>query len=158
VQPGVPFTTAALECPRTPAEGAARSTLDDARKNGSQRVRAMMDDLLKAGCTEVSQQPQVARGAQTITVTSPENAACYNLLAASFFPDVRLKATLSDPNGNTLPVPAADSQLRVEYCALKAGKYKIELEPSTGDHFAWAGIDCNRFGAEGQKRLKSLRK
>jgi hypothetical protein len=154
----VPFTTAAIECPRTPAEGGARSTSDDKRKNGSERVRAMMDELLAKGCKEVSEVPQVARGSQTITVTSPDNAACYNMLAASFFSDVKLSASLSDPNGNTLPVPAPDSKLRIEYCAPKAGKYKIVLSPSTGDHFAWAGLDCNRFGPEGLKRLKSLKR
>jgi hypothetical protein len=155
---GIPFTTAAIECPRTPAEGGARSTLDDKRKNGSERVRVMMDELLAKGCKEVSEVPQVARGSQTITVTSPDNAACYNMLAASFFSDVKLSATLSDPNGNALPVPAPDSKLRIEYCAPKAGKYKVVLSPSTGDHFAWAGLDCNRFGPEGLKRLKSLKK
>jgi hypothetical protein len=158
VNAGVPFTTAAVECPRMPAEGGARSTADDTRKNGSERVRAMMDELLKAGCKEVSEQPQVARGTQTITVTSPANAACYNMLAASFFSDVKLSATLSDANGNTLPVPAPDSKLRIEYCAPKAGKYQVVLSPSTGDHFAWAGIDCNRFGPEGLKRLRTLKK
>jgi hypothetical protein len=158
VASGVPFSTAAIECPRLPAEGGARSSADDKRKNGSERVRAMMDELLKAGCKEVSEVPQVARGSQTITVTSPDNAACYNMVAASFFSDVKLSATLSDPNGNTLPVPAPDSKLRIEYCAPKAGKYQVVLDPSTGDHFAWAGIDCNRFGPEGLKRLKALKK
>jgi hypothetical protein len=79
-------------------------------------------------------------------------------VAASFFPDVKLAATLSDPNGNSMPVPAPASQLRVEDCASKAGKYKLVLAPSTGDYFAWAGLACNRFGREGLKRLKALKK
>ena len=154
----MPFTTAAIECPRTPAEGAARSPVDDNRRNGRERVQAMMDELLKAGCREVSHQPEVVRDRQTITVTSPDNPPCYNLVAASFFPDVLLTATLSDPNGNSMPVPAPASKLRVEYCATKAGKYKLVLTPSTGDYFAWAGLDCARFGPEGLKRLKALKK
>lgn len=155
---GLPFTTAAVECPRTPAEGAARASADDNRRNGRELVQGMMDTLLKAGCREVSHQPEVARDSQTITVTSPSNAACYNLVAASAFPDVKLTATLSDPHGNSMPVPAPASALRVEYCATEAGKYKLVLAPSTGDYFAWAGVDCNRFGPEGLKRLKALKK
>jgi hypothetical protein len=158
VTSGLPFTTAVIECPRTPAEGAARSTADDNRRNGRDLVQGMMDTLLKAGCSEVSHQPEVARDTQTITVTTPANPPCYNLVAASAFADVKLTATLSDPDGNSMPVPAPASALRVEYCATRAGKYKLVLAPSTGDHFAWAGLDCNRFGPEGLKRLKALKK
>jgi hypothetical protein len=35
----------------------------------------------------------------------------------------------------------------------KAGEYKLSLSPSTGDYYAFAGVDCNRFGPEGLKRL-----
>ena len=158
VTSGLPFTTAVIECPRTPAEGAARSPADDNRRNGRELVQGMMDNLLKAGCREVSHQPEVARDSQTITVTSPANPPCYNLVAASAFADVKLTAALSDPSGNSMPVPAPASALRVEYCATQAGKYKLVLTPSTGDYFAWAGLDCSRFGPEGLKRLKALGK
>lgn len=149
-----PFTTAAIECPRTAAEGGARSGPDDARKTGKERVQSMLGELVQAGCKNVVAEPKVVRGEQTFTITSPDNAACYNLLAASFYPDVKLSAVLRDPQGKELPVPAPDSKLRVEYCAPKAGEYKLTLTPSTGDYFAHAGVDCNRFGPEGLKRLK----
>jgi hypothetical protein len=156
--PHEPFTTAALECPRLPAEGGARSGPDDPRKTGKERVQGMLDELVKAGCKNVVSPPKVTRGEQTFTITSPDNAACYNFLAASFFPDVKLTVVLRDPEGNRMPVPDPDSKLRVEYCAPKAGKYKLEVSSSTGDFYAHAGIDCNRFGPEGLKRLKSLGK
>jgi hypothetical protein len=151
--PAEPFTTAAIECPRTPAEGGARSGPDDVKKAGKERVQGMLDDLIKAGCKDVVSQPKVLRGDQTFTISSPDNAACYNLMAASFFSDVKLTAALTDPAGKHLPVPEPDSKLRIEYCAPKAGEYKLRLSSSTGDYFATASVDCNRFGAEGLKRL-----
>ena len=153
-----PFTTAVIECPRTPAEGGARSGPDDNRKTGKERVQGMVGDLVKAGCTHVVSEPKIARGEQTITVTSPSNPPCYNLLAASFFSDVKIGAVLRDPQGKSMPVPDPDSKIRVAFCAPKAGEYKLTLSPSTGDYFAYAGVDCNRFGPEGLKRLKRLGK
>jgi len=151
--PAEPFATAAIECPRTPAEGGPRSGPDDAKKTGKERVQAMLDELVKAGCKSVVSQPAVVRRDQTFTVTSPNDAACYNLLTASFFGDVRITAELRDPAGKRLVVPDPASELRVEYCAPKAGEYKLSLSPSTGDYYAFAGVDCNRFGPEGLKRL-----
>ena len=151
--PAEPFATAAIECPRTPAEGGARSGPEDAQKTGKDRVQGMLDELVKAGCKSVVSQPKVTRGDQTLTVTSPDNAACYNLLAASFFDDVRLTAELRDPAGKRMVVPDPAARLRIEYCAPKAGEYKLSLSSSTGDYYAFAGVDCNRFGPEGLKRL-----
>ena len=151
--PEEPFTTAAIECPRTPAEGGARSSKDDPRKTGKERVQGMLDELVKAGCKNVVSEPKVTQFEESLTVTSPDNAACYNLLAASFFSDVKLSAVLKDPDGKELAVPEPDSKLRIEYCAPKAGKYKLTLSPSTADYYAFAGVDCNRFSAEGLKRV-----
>jgi hypothetical protein len=156
--PSEPFTTAAIECPRTPAEGGARSGANDAQKTGKDRAQVMLDELVKAGCKSVVSQPKAMQGDQTFTITSPDNAACYNLLAASFFPDVRLTASLKDPQGKGLLVPDPASELRVEYCAPKAGEYKLSLSSSTGDFYSFAGVDCPRFGPEGLKRLNSPRK
>jgi hypothetical protein len=66
---------------------------------------------------------------------------------------VRLSAVLRDPKGQKMPVPDPDSKLRVEYCAPKAGEYKLSISASTGDFYAVAGVDCGRFGPEGLKRL-----
>jgi hypothetical protein len=151
--PAEPFTTAAIECPRTPAEGGARSGPDDAQKTGKARVQSMLDELSKVSCKHVVSQPVVKRGDVTFTVTSPDNADCYNFLAASFFSDVKLTAVLRDPQGKQMPVPDPDSKLRVEYCAPKAGEYKLSISSSTGDYYAVAGLDCARFGPEGIKRL-----
>lgn len=156
--PQEPFTSAALECPRLPAEGGARSAADDARKTGKERVQAMLGELVQAGCKHVVSEPEVSRGEQTYTVTAPNDAACYNLLAASFFSDVKLSALVRDPAGKELPVPSPDSKLRVELCAPKAGEYKVVVTPSTGDYFSTAAVDCNRYGPEGLKRLKRLGK
>ena len=71
--------------------------------------------------------------------------------------DAELAAAEARAN-ETMPVPDPDSKIRVEYCALKAGEYKLTVTPSTGDFFAHAGVDCNRFGPEGLKRLKRLGK
>jgi hypothetical protein len=151
--PSEPFTTAAIECPRTPAEGGARSGPDDPKKTGKERVQSQLDELTKAGCKHVVSQPSVKRGDQTFTITSPDRADCYNFLAASFFADVKLTATLRDPAGKKLPVPDPDNKLRVEYCAPKAGEYKLSISSSTGDYYAIAGVDCGRSGPEGLKRL-----
>lgn len=151
-----PFTTAAIECPRTHAEGGARSGPDDPRKTGKERVQGMLDELVKAGCKHVVSEPKVVRGEQSLTITSPANPPCYNLLAASFFSDVKLNAVLRDPQGKAMPVPAPDSKIRVAYCAPKAGEYKVVLTPSTGDYYAHAAVDCSRLGPEGLKRLKRL--
>jgi DNA-directed RNA polymerase subunit RPC12/RpoP len=156
--PEEPFTTAVIECPRTPAEGGARSTKDDPKRTGKERVQGVLDELVKAGCKNVVSEPKVTQGDESLTITSPNDAACYNLLAASFFSDVKLTAVLKDPEGKQLPVPDPDSKLRIEYCAPKAGEYKLSLSPSTGDFYAFAGVDCSRFGPEGLKRLKKLAK
>jgi hypothetical protein len=153
--PVAPFSTAAIECPRTPAEGGARSGPDDAEKSGKARVQSMLDELVKAGCKSVVSQPATVRGDRTLTITSPNDSACYNLLAASYFADVRLTAVLRDPEGKSMPVPDPASALRVEYCAPKAGEYKLSLSSNTGDYYAFAGVDCNRFGPEGLKRLRA---
>ncbi len=154
--PAEAFTTAALECPRLPAEGGARSGPDDPQKTGKERVQAMVDELVRNGCKHIVAAPKVTRYDQSIDITSPKNPPCYNFLAASFFPDVELRVALTDPRGNKLPVPEPASKVRVEYCATAAGKYRLEVSPSTGDYFATAGVDCDRFGPEGLKRLKSL--
>jgi len=151
--PGEPFTTAAIECPRAPAEGGARSGPDDPKQNGKERVQALLDELFKSGCKHVVSQPAVRRGEQTFTITSPDNADCYNFLAASSFTDVRLTAVLRDPQGRKMPVPDPGSTLRVEYCAPQAGDYKLTIGASTGDYYAIAGVDCSRTGPEGLKRL-----
>ena len=62
--PDEPFTTAAIECPRTPAEGGARSGPDDPQKTGKDRVQAMLNDLVKAGCKDVVSQPKATRCTQ----------------------------------------------------------------------------------------------
>lgn len=155
--PAEPFTTAAIECPRTPAEGGARSGPDDERKTGKERVQSMLDELSKASCKHVVSQPVVKRGDVTFTITSPDNADCYNFLAASFFSDVKLTAVLTGPQGKQMPVPDPGSKLRVEYCAPKAGEYKLSISSSTGDYYAVAGVDCARFGPEGLKRLNGRR-
>lgn len=150
--PAEPFTTAAIECPRTPAEGGARSGPDDPKLSGKERVQGMLDALFKS-CKHVVSQPSVRRGEQTFTITSPDNADCYNFLAASAFADVRLSAVLLDPQGTKLMVPDPDSKLRVEYCAPQAGEYKLTISSSTGDYYGIAGVDCSRDGPEGLKRL-----
>jgi hypothetical protein len=153
--PSEPFTTAAIECPRAPSEGGARGGPDDPKRNGKERVQAMLDELSKpsASCKHIVSPPSVRRGEQTFTITSPANADCYNFLAASAFPDVKLTAVLRDPQGQKMLVPDPDSKLRVGYCAPKAGEYKLSISSSTGDYYAVAGIDCSRFGPEGSRRL-----
>ena len=63
---------------------------------------------------------------------------------------------LRDPAGKSMPVPDPSSSLRVEYCAPKAGQYKVSLSSSTGDYYAVAEVDCSRFGPEGLKRLQRV--
>jgi len=154
--PAEPFSVAAIECPRTPAEGGARSKEGDGKKAGKDRLMRYMAELVQAGCKNVVTQPQVCRGEQSFTLTSPSDAACYNLLATSYFSDVKLSATLKDPSGKSLPVPEPDSKIRVAYCAPKAGQYSLSLSASTGDYYSYVALDCPRFGPEGLKRLKSL--
>ncbi|HXK16456.1 MAG TPA: hypothetical protein VNG33_01530, partial [Polyangiaceae bacterium] len=72
--PEEPFTTAAIECPRTPAEGGARSSKNDPKKTGQERVQGMLDELVKAGCKNVVSEPQVVQREESMTITSPENA------------------------------------------------------------------------------------
>lgn len=155
---GSAFTTAAIECPRTAAEGAPRSAENDPSTSGVAKAKAKVDALFKAGCNYVVTQPTVQRGKQTYTFTSKEDSACLNLIVASAYADVKLKLTLSDPENFVLPVPEAASELRAMYCPSKAGKYTFTLEPSTFDHFAQAAVDCPRGGPEGLKREQAQRK
>lgn len=155
---GEPFTVAALECARKPAEGGARSKVDDPATNGVARAKARLDELFKAGCNYVVAQPTVQRGKQTFTFTSKANAPCLNAVLASQYEDVRLQASLTDPDGFVLPVPPPGRELRVMYCPAKEGKYTLSVQPSSWDHYAEAAIDCPRDGREGLRRANELRK
>ncbi len=154
----VPFSLAAIECPRTVEEGAPRSREDDPTTSGVAAVKRRLDALFKAGCDYVVAQPAAQKGARTMTFTSKANSPCLNALASSAFPDVRLTVTLTDPNGNMLPTPEPASEIRVLYCPSVEGKYKLDITPSTHDHFGYASIDCPRNGPEGLRRAKALRK
>ena len=123
---------------------------------GKTRVTSLLNSLVKAGCKHVVAEPKVSRGPQTFTLTSPPNAACYNMLLVSYYSDVRFDVTLKDPNGKELPVPQPAQEMRVAYCPEKPGKYELSVKPTSGDHFAHASVDCPRYGPEGQKRLREL--
>lgn len=153
-----PFTTAAIECPRTVEEGAPRSKEDDPTTNGLRQAKAALDGLYKAGCNYVVTQPQVLRGKHTLVFNMKQNGPCLSVLVASAFPDVKFQGTYTDPDDNLLPMPEPASSVRVMTCPRKEGKYTLQLQPSTFDHFAQAAIDCPRHGPEGLKREAELRK
>jgi len=142
--PEEPFTVAALECPRTPAEGGARSKAGDPLTTGKTRVSKALGELGFQGCKKVVAEPAVSQGPQTFTVTSPKNGACYNMLIASHFRDVSFKVSLTDPKGKALSVPSPAQDMRVSYCPATPGEYSLSITPSSLDHFAHASIDCPR--------------
>jgi len=84
----------------------------------------------------------VSRGEQSFTLTSPQNAPRYNFLVGSNFSNVTFTVSLTDPNGNAMPVPEPAREMRVIYCPTRAGEYKLTVTPSTQDHFAHASLDC----------------
>ncbi len=141
--PEEPFTVAALECPRTPAEGGARSKANDPLTTGKTRVSKAFGALGFQGCTTISE-PTVYQGPKSFTLTSPENANCYNLVIASHFRDVTFDVSLTDPDDKALPVPSPAQEMQVSYCAKKAGKYKLSVTPSTLDHYSMADVNCPR--------------
>lgn len=154
--PAEPFTVAAIECPRSPEEGGSRAKPEDPMTTGRTRLTSLMKGLVKAGCKGVVAEPKVSRGPQTFTLTSPANAACFNMLIVSYYSDVRFGISLKDPAGKDMAIPAPAQEMRVAYCPTKAGKYELTVTPNTGDHFAHASVDCPRNGAEGLKRLRLL--
>ena len=154
--PQEPFTVAAIECPRLPTEGGSRAKPDDPMTTGKTRVNAQMAQLIKAGCKGVVAEPQISRGPQTFTLTSPPNAPCFNMLITSYYSDVRFNVSLKDPDGKDMAVPSPSQEMRVAYCPTKPGKYEVSVTPSSGDHFAHASVDCPRNGPEGVRRLKAL--
>lgn len=156
--PEEPFTVAAIECPRAPEEGGSRSKPNDALTSGKLRVADSVKELAQAGCKSVIAEPAVSRGEQSFTLTSPANGPCFNLLVASYFTDVSFSVSLTNPNGNAMPVPAPASKMRVLYCPTKAGQYKLAITPSTNDHYAHASVDCPRNGREGLRREQELKK
>jgi hypothetical protein len=153
-----PFTVAALECPRAPEEGGSRSKPDDPLTTGKARVSDSVKELAQAGCSTVIAEPSVSRGTQSFTLTSPANGPCFNLLLGSYFPDVTFSVSLTNPNGNAMPVPPPASKMRVLYCPTKAGQYKVTITPSTSDHYSHASVDCPRNGREGLRREQELKK
>ncbi len=156
--PEEPFTVAAIECPRAPEEGGSRSKPNDPLTTGKLRVTDAVKELAQAGCSTVIAEPSVSRGTQSFTLTSPANGPCFNLLLASYFPDVSFSVSLSNPNGNAMPVPAPASKMRVLYCPTKAGQYKVTITPSSSDHYSHASVDCPRNGREGLRREQELKK
>lgn len=156
--PEQPFSVAAVECPRTPEEGGSRAKPDDPLTTGKARVADSVKELVRAGCSTVIAEPSVSRGPRTFTLTSSANGPCFNMLLASYFPDVTFSVSLTNPNGNAMPVPPSESKMRVLYCPTKAGKYQLTITPSTSDHYAHAIVDCPRNGKEGLRREQELKK
>jgi hypothetical protein len=156
--PEQPFSVAAIECPRTPEEGGSRAKPDDPLTTGKARVADSVKELVRAGCSTVIAEPSVSRGPRTFTLTSSANGPCFNMLLASYFPDVTFSVSLTNPNGNAMPVPPSESKMRVLYCPTKAGKYQLTITPSTSDHYAHAIVDCPRNGKEGLRREQELKK
>jgi hypothetical protein len=152
-----PFTVAAIECPRLPSEGGSRAKANDPVATGKAAVAKRLEELTVAGCDHVIADTTVSRGEQSFTLTSPQNAACYNFLVGSSFSNVKFTVSLTDPNGNAMPVPEPAREMRIIYCPTKAGEYKLSVAPSTQDHFAHASLDCPRNGREGLRRERELR-
>jgi hypothetical protein len=151
--PAEPFTTAAIECPRTPAEGGARSGPDDAKKTGKERVRAHARRPGQGGLQDVVSTEGYARGSN-LHHHFAQRRGLLQLVGRELLLGREADCGLDDPAGKQMPVPDPDSKLRIEYCPPKAGEYKLLLSSSTGDYYATASVDCSRFGAEGLKRLK----
>jgi hypothetical protein len=141
--PEEPFTLAALECPRTPAEGGARSKANDPLTTGKTRASKAFSEFTNQGCRPISE-PAVYQGAKTFTLTSKEKGSCYHLAIASHYADVGFGVSLTDPSSQALPVPAPAQEMRVSYCPEQAGKYTLAITPSTNDHYSLADVDCPR--------------
>ena len=139
-----PFTVAALECPRTPAEGGARSKPTDPLTSGRTRAAKALAELGAQGCKQVISESTAYQGPRSFTLNSKAKGNCYNLLIASHYSDVTFEVSLADPNGNALPVPTPAQEMRVSYCPSVAGKYSVSVKPSTFDHYALADVDCPR--------------
>jgi len=146
--PEEPFTVAALECPRTPAEGGARSKESDPLTTGKTRVSKAFGELGFKGCKMITE-PTVYQGPKSFTLTSPAGGLCYNLVVGSHFRDVTFKVALTDPDGNPLPVPSPAQDMHASYCPKKGGKYGLTVTPSTLDHYSMADMNCPR---KAQKR------
>lgn len=138
------FTIAAIECPRTPAEGGARSKADDPNATGKVRVTRTLGELGLNGCKHVVTEPTVSQGPQTITLTSKAGGPCFNLLLGSHFRDVKFDVTMTGPDDQPLGVPAPAQEMRIAHCPAKAGKHNIAITPSSHDHYTYAVIDCPR--------------
>ena len=153
-----PFTMAAIECPRTPEEGGSRAKADDPRTNGKARAQELLSWMSDSGCKKVVAPPEVRRGEQAFTLTLNNRAGCYNMFVASEFKDVRFEVELTDPDGKPMPVPRPAHEIRITHCAKKSGKYKLDVKPSTPDHYATVTVDCPRNGPEGLRRERAMLK
>lgn len=151
-----PFTVAAIECPRKPEEGGSRAKADDPETNGKKRAQELLSWMSDSGCKKVVAPPEVRRGEQVFTLTLNHRAGCYNMFVASEFKDVRFEVELTDPDGKPLPVPRPAHEIRITHCAKKSGKYKLDVKPSTPDHYATVTVDCPRNGPEGLKRERAM--
>ncbi|MBX3184013.1 MAG: hypothetical protein KIT72_00700 [Polyangiaceae bacterium] len=153
-----PFTVAAIECPRTVKEGAARSDSEKPETTGELKVKREVDRLYKAGCRTVVTQPTVLKGERQLSYRSKANGACLSVFVASAYDDVKLTAKIVTPEKTLVPVPRPASQVRAVYCPTVEGNYEITLTPSSADHYTQAAVDCPRGGPEGMRRLDELRR
>jgi hypothetical protein len=139
-----PFTIAAVACPRTVAEGLVRSTAGDPMTTGLTELRDWADGFRGKGCRPTSAEPAAWKGPQVIDVESTNGGPCFNLLAVSHFADAPLAVKLMSSAGKSLAEPAPATRIHVEYCPNETGRHRVEITPSTKDHYATASFDCPR--------------
>lgn len=139
-----PYSIAAVACPRTVAEGLVRSAPNDPVSTGLEIVRGWSGELEAKGCTASAGGLAVVQGDQTLEIESSKGGACFQLSVASHFADVKIAVRLWSPTGELIAQPTAASRVQLEYCPNATGKHRIEIGPSTRDHFAMASFDCPR--------------
>lgn len=137
-----PYTIAAIACPRTVAEGLVRSKADDPVTTGLSVIRGWVAELASKGCELKPGSLSALQGRQVLGIESGQRGTCHQLSLASHFSDVRLALTLRAPDGSIIAEPTPASRVQIEFCPTVIGTHRLEVVPSTRDHYALASFNC----------------
>jgi hypothetical protein len=140
----VPYTIAAIACPRTVAEGRIRSVASDPVTTSVAALRDWVAEFCAKGCQKPIAEPSAVQGSQIIDVDSTKGGPCFNFLAMNHFSDAPLSVKLTSPSGKVIAAPEPATRIHLEYCPNETGRHQLEIVPSTKDHYAVATLDCPR--------------
>lgn len=113
---------------------------------GYNEMKAKMQELATAGCTNVLHPPVVVKGTVAWTPRFPDekDSACLVLLGETGDPDKILTGMVHTPTDRKIDAPNTGADFEFVYCADAPGLYPINVTSPTNERYTFAAVDCPR--------------